>query len=430
MMIQQVKLTHNVQEPNMMFGSMFGSGVALSADGEYALVGGTAAWIFSRRFGSWAEEAWFPTIPCFGYGLAFLSHAQSGFIGDGSAVHVMKHSGSWAESAALHSSGAPGWSSFGSSVAISHDRSTLLVGARSDAGSKGTAWVFVRDESGVWIEQKKLIGFNETGGARFGWSVALSADGNTALVGGPQDNDQRGAVWTFTRDADFWHPLNKLVLPPDMRDQNFGLGVALSANGDRALISDYRGVRTFLRTLTGWQQDGDKLSLGSVGSVALSADGTMALIGDPLADGAVGAAWLWLLAGTFYKLTATDEIGLGYFGQQVALTPDGNTALIGGWGDDGGRGAAWLFINPLAVTRLTPPSGPASGGTTVKISGTGFSGASYVRFGSNPATSFTVDGATQITAISPPGQPGMVEVRVTTSVATSATTPADKFTYV
>ena len=158
-------------------------------------------------------------------------------------------------------------------------------------------------------------------------------------------------------------------------------------------------------------------------------DGTTALIGDNLASGG-GAAWLWLLAGAIYKLTATDAMGAAFFGSTVALAPDGNTALIGGYNDNGGRGAAWLFINPLAITRLTPPSGPASGGTTVMISGTGFSGATHVRFGPTPATSFTVDGATQITAISPPGQPGVVDVTVTTSVGTSEAIPASKFTYV
>ena len=421
MMIPQAKLTRDALGTAMGFGH----GVALSDDGDCALVGGTATWIFSRRFGSWAEEAKFPHAG----GMCLARNVRTAFIGDSSRIYVARHSGGvWADSTTLQCGGATSPYSSGTTFAISRDRSTLLVGAPLDNNTKGAAWVFVRDENGVWTEQKKLTGFNEIGAGAFGWSVALSDDGDNALIGGLYDNDHKGAVWTFTRDASEWHPLSKLVLPRDTGEGYFGYAVALSANGRRALIGG-SGVRTYVRTLSGWQQDGDKLPVGG-GSVGLSADGTTALIGDASADGGVGAAWLWLLAGALYKLTATDEVGHGYFGYRVALTPDGNTALIGGFADNLGRGAAWVFVNPLSVTRLTPSTGPASGGTTVVISGTGFSGATGVRFGAVPAASFTVDGATQITAVSPPGQPGVVDVRVTTSAATSETVVTSKYTYV
>jgi hypothetical protein len=59
-------------------------------------------------------------------------------------------------------------------------------------------------------------------------------------------------------------------------------------------------------------------------------------------------------------------------------------------------------FSPLrpTVTRLDPNSGPP--GTSVIITGTNLTGATSVMFGSVPATSFTVDSATQITAIAPP----------------------------
>ena len=38
----------------------------------------------------------------------------------------------------------------------------------------------------------------------FGYDVALSADGNTALIGGPSDNSDRGAAWVFTRSGATW----------------------------------------------------------------------------------------------------------------------------------------------------------------------------------------------------------------------------------
>jgi hypothetical protein len=47
--------------------------------------------------------------------------------------------------------------------------------------------------------RNKLVGTGAVGGAFEGRSVALSGDGNTALVGGAYDNSSTGAVWVFTR---------------------------------------------------------------------------------------------------------------------------------------------------------------------------------------------------------------------------------------
>jgi hypothetical protein len=80
------------------------------------------------------------------------------------------------------------------------------------------------------------------------------------------------------------------------------------------------------------------------------------------------------------------------------------------------------------VTRVEPVDGPAAGGTLVAITGTGFSGASAVKFGSANATSFTVNSEDSITATSPLGS-GTVDVTVSTLGATSATNAADRFTY-
>src|SRR5262249_59433754 len=80
------------------------------------------------------------------------------------------------------------------------------------------------------------------------------------------------------------------------------------------------------------------------------------------------------------------------------------------------------------VTNVNPNTGPTSGGTSVTITGTNFSGATAVSFGSNAAASFTVNSATQITATSPAGM-GTVDVKVTNENGTSATSSGDRFTY-
>jgi hypothetical protein len=84
---------------------------------------------------------------------------------------------------------------------------------------------------------------------------------------------------------------------------------------------------------------------------------------------------------------------------------------------------------PPSITRLSPKSGPAAGGTSVTITGKHFSEVSAVRFGAASAASFTVNSTGTITALSPAGTSGVVDVTVTTSTGTSAIVAADRFTY-
>src|SRR4051794_39888363 len=86
----------------------------------------------------------------------------------------------------------------GKSVALSGDGDTAIVGGVSGA------WVWTRN-GGVWSQQGgKLFGSGAVGFASQGQSVALSADGNTALVGGGSDNSNAGAVWVWTRSGGVW----------------------------------------------------------------------------------------------------------------------------------------------------------------------------------------------------------------------------------
>ena len=93
---------------------------------------------------------------------------------------------------------------FGYSVALSADGNTALIGGDRDNGEVGAAWVFTRSGS-TWTQQgAKLTGSGEIGAGAFGDSVALSADGNTALIGGYRDNEGVGAAWVFTRSGSTW----------------------------------------------------------------------------------------------------------------------------------------------------------------------------------------------------------------------------------
>ena len=103
----------------------------------------------------------------------------------------------------------------------------------------------------------------------------------------------------------------------------------------------------------------------------------------------------------------------------VSVTTPGGTAI---------RPEAFTFIPEPAILSVAPPSGPDSGGDTVVITGTGFTGATAVTFDLPAATSFTVDTDTQITAVTPPHAAGPVDVRVTTPGGTAIASGA--YTYV
>ncbi len=107
---------------------------------------------------------------------------------------------------------------------------------------------------------------------------------------------------------------------------------------------------------------------------------------------------------------------VGYDGPTGLGTPDGVPALN-------------EEVPVPTVTKIKPKSGPAGGGTTVTITGTGFTGATKVEFGTVEAQEFNVDSATLITAESPAGAMGTVDVTVTTAGGTSPTSSKDDFKY-
>ncbi len=84
---------------------------------------------------------------------------------------------------------------------------------------------------------------------------------------------------------------------------------------------------------------------------------------------------------------------------------------------------------PPAITSINPGAGPVAGGTSVTITGTSFTGATAVRFGSAAAVSFAINSGTSITAVAPAGTVGTVDVEVVTGAGTSAAVMADKYSY-
>jgi hypothetical protein len=97
--------------------------------------------------------------------------------------------------------GAAGGSGQGGSVSLSSDGNTAIVGGPADNDNTGAVWVFTRSD-GVWSQQgPKLVGTGAVGpfGAEQGFSVSLSGDGSSAIVGGNADDGGVGAAWVFAQ---------------------------------------------------------------------------------------------------------------------------------------------------------------------------------------------------------------------------------------
>jgi FG-GAP repeat len=375
---EEAKLTASDARSN----APFGISVALSADGNTALVGAPRAWhcsgscgeigaayVFVHTGSIWVEQqkliASDPDVggsKKFGTSVALSSDGKVAIIGrphhgdlydTRGTVYVFVLEGSeWIEQQKLTKK--PG-DFFGSSVALSSDSNLLIVGAPSSiVGGGGASYVFVR-EGNSWVEQQKLTALDTEFGDFFGSSVALSANGNVGLIGAPSNDTvglDDGASYVFVREGDTWVIQEKLTVRSSFGISygfvgwSFGSSVSLSAKGNRALV----GAPVFPYTDNGYPRwgvafvfvrEGDTWKkqkkfttpAGALGgAVALSDNGKKALIRE--AASAVKKAHMFVRKGITwvkkYTLRPSDDGPLsGGSGSSVALSAKGKVLLVG-----------------------------------------------------------------------------------------------------
>lgn len=315
-----------------------GTSVALSADGQYALVSAVwhagsseyvgVAYVFARSGDVWTEQARLvpesgrtstlyaaPNVP-----VAISADGRYALLGSlygANTAHVfVRNRDVWTEQAslALADTARSTDSAFGLAVSLSADGSYALIGAyRYDEGEvdadAGGAFVFARSGD-TWTEQAKLSGRDTTASPYFGDTVVLSADGRLALVGAPGEDaaaHRSGSVYVFERSGSAWSEVDVLIPgDPDTFD-GFGSAIALGPNGDRALVS----ARVFLDF------------------------GKVYFFGKP------GGAWQELGA-----LTAGASAEDDRFGISLAMTAGGSHVFVGAYGDDANgtnTGAVYVF---------------------------------------------------------------------------------------
>jgi hypothetical protein len=224
----------------------------------------------------------------------------------------------------------------GVSVALSGDN--LFVGAPGTDGSHNRVYVYTRSSStSPWVQLQTLTSHDAVCCDYFGFSIAVA--NNTLLIGATNRNSAAGAAYVFGSAGGNWQEQQELAPSGLQAKDGFANGVALSADGNAALVGapGYTKARSaayfFSRTGSTWilsqtvtaGQPTD--SFGT--SVALA--GSTAFVGAPFKNNNAGAVYPYLLqSGTWFQLTEVDGASGEQFGTSVAF--DGTTALVGAIG--------------------------------------------------------------------------------------------------
>ncbi len=422
----------------------FGRSVALSADGSRAIVGAPqdlasrgTVWIFKRTGNAWEQDGPALSEPAgevgpgrFGYSVAISG--ETAIVGAPASRGGLLDGGVWA-----YRRTEAGWSAFGEEFAPSASApearfgySLALAGGKALVGAPGTAlwtgaaWVFSQGPSG-FEQPVELKGEGETGQGWFGASVALSADGGTALVGAPENNAGEGAAWLMGGSGSGWSTLQELESGEEAGRALFGAGVALSGDGGSALVG---GSAAGSQTGAVWSYGSPAAAAPAVTAIhpesGPSAGGTTVVIeGSGFTSGAsvtigVPATSVRVLSSTqIAAKTGADTAG----SDEVLVTDSGGSST-------GGPSFTYTQPKPVppTVTSVEPQSGPAAGGSEVTIRGTGFAAGAAVVMGS-PAESVKVISATEIRATTTATAAGSYEVVVSDSAGTSEGGPS--FTY-
>lgn len=326
------------------------------------------------------------------------------------AAHVYARSGTmWSPTQVLQAMDRAGSERLGSAIAISADGKTALVaGEDEDDGGKtnnGAVYVFV-NPAGTWMQQAKLLASDKETGDHFGRSVALSADGNIALIGAADQDEgatnNNGAAYVFSRTMTTWTETKKLLAMDLAASENFGQSVALSADGKTALIGanneddatlmDNGAAYVFVESGGVWMQQAklfanDKAGASNFGSsVALSPDGSVALVGAEAQDAGglpdSGAGYVFRRMGMMWNFTAqivASDAAMGdRLGSAAALSADGELAVLGAkFKAPNSAGATYVFVhagNSYAQQAKLQASDRASFdniGLTVSVSASG-----------------------------------------------------------
>ncbi len=210
---QLAKLDASDQEPDDNHA------ISVAISGDYAIAG------------AWHEDH-------DASGANSLNNAGSAYI-----YHYNSSTKEWTEEAKLVAADREAGDEFGIAVAISG--TYAVVGAAVENGARGAAYVFERNNNGVWVQVHKLEAVARQSSDRFGKSVAIS--GNTIVVGAHHEDENEnemntlqnaGSAYIFTRVNGVWGFAQKIVASD--RDVNDEFGYSVGIDEDKIIVGAYK----------------------------------------------------------------------------------------------------------------------------------------------------------------------------------------------
>ena len=426
------------------------TGVNSKADEKAGFAG--AAYVFVRRGTIWTQQAYLKASQVnsgdnFGVSVAVSgdtvvvgamnedsstlgvnSAADEAASEAGAAYVFVRHGTNWTQQAYLKAHQVTAGDGFGQAVAVSGD--TVIIGAHGEDGGatganatpdenaadSGAAYVFTRDGT-TWTQQAYLKPNTVTSRLGFGWSVAISGD--TAVIGAPGDDRDRGgmdrigneglpfagAAFVFTRSGAVWTQQAYLKAHQVSANDQFGYSVAVS--GDTVVVgaqgedssstrvnsaanesaADAGAAYVFVRSGTIWAQQAylkaQQVNAGDLFGLSVGISGDTVVVGSHFEDSGTsainahpdesvanaGAAYVFARQGSMWSqqayLKATRVNPYDQFGVSVAVAD--RTVVVGAYGEDG------------------LVAGVDSAPETVKAVGAIGAGAAYVFAGMGPA---------------------------------------------
>lgn len=220
-------------------------------------------------------------------------------------------------------------SNFGQSLGLSADGNTLVIGNplySVGLTNPGSAYVYTRSGT-TWSLQQQLTYTGSVGtDVRFGQGAAISSDGNTIAIGAIYDNSQKGKVWIYTRSGSTW--TQQTYFSSNVSPQQFGYSTALSADGNVCVVGTNQlgqGAYVYTRSGTTWTQAAWIYAGWTYGNlVAVSADGKT-IFGTNQSGGPL--SWGYY-NGTTWESLGQISYGINNFAE-IALSADGNFLLAG-----------------------------------------------------------------------------------------------------
>lgn len=265
----------------------FGASAAVGGEhSQYVFIGAQSSttfpapgrtYIFERDRENWTElqklqasnttntDGFGAAIAASGNHVAVGAPYHDGEASDGGAVFVFYRDGAlFTQQAVLSASDVEATDvSFGLALSMNATADLLVVGAHlkkeSATAPGGAAYVFIRDGN-QWTQQAKLISDDRASGDNFGFSVAISADGDTVAIGANDESAGDGAVYLFERSGTTWNQTLKIPAPDAGNADHFGEAVAMYGGvlaigaraDDTASGTDAGSLHVYRRSNNGW----------------------------------------------------------------------------------------------------------------------------------------------------------------------------------